>query len=244
MFVYIEDKPCAVVIYDGFRDGRTASSPLHSHRYAEVHFTTRAEALILTQEGEYRSCEGTLTVIPAGTQHALRVGDKSAVHRAFLIDFPVQHVMQAQISRPLLSEMERTLSAPNESGELYSMLTLICQRVLRCGCSLRRVDDRELLIDEFFANRYHEHLTLADLAAELNLCTKQTARLVERYMGEPFSKVLTRCRISAARALMDSDPSLSLYEISQTVGYDSYSGFWKAFKKEESSRDTIESAPL
>ena len=232
LFVYIEDKPRAVVIHDGFESGATVSSPLHSHRYAEVHLTSRAEAEIYTSDGEYRSREGTVTVIPAGRSHSLRVEGSDTVHRAFLIDYPVQRIMQAQISKPLLAEIERVATAHGD-GELYSMLTLICQRVLRTGCAMRHVEDRELLIHEFFANRYHGRISLADLAAELNLCTKQTARLVERYMGASFSKALMHYRVSAAKALIKSNPTLTLSAIAQAVGYDSYSGFWKAFKEIE-----------
>ena len=93
------------------------------------------------------------------------------------------------------------------------------------------VAKREFIIYEFFENRYNEDVTVFDLARELNLSEKQTSRLVEMYIGVGFSKALTNYRLNAAKQLLTSDKSLTMSTVAELVGYRSYSGFWKAFKK-------------
>jgi AraC-like DNA-binding protein len=150
-----------------------------------------------------------------------------------MINYPVSEILQKHFLPEFLSELDRvihTVERPADVSEIAAYLSFICTSFVKPRVELENVCNREFLIHEFFADRYNQIVTLSDLAAELSLSEKQTARLVEKYMGASFSKVLTSYRINAAKLLMQSDRSMTMTEIAAAVGYSSYSGFWKAFK--------------
>ena len=76
-------------------------------------------------------------------------------------------------------------------------------------------------------------ITLSDLAQVLGLSTKQAGRLLMHYTGRTFRGELTRCRMEAARRMMAETNAPPLTVIAERVGYQSYSGFWKAFRGEK-----------
>ena len=115
-------------------------------------------------------------------------------------------------------------------NRIHPYLSFLCNGIVETKVELLTVTNREFIIHEFFENRYSEDVTVLDLARELNLSKKQTARLVKKYMGTGFSVALTRYRLDAAKQLLICDESLSMADVAELVGYRSYSGFWKAFK--------------
>lgn len=87
----------------------------------------------------------------------------------------------------------------------------------------------KLKIDAFFNRNYMRSVTLDDLAREINYGKKQTARLFEKITGKTFNGCLLAWRMEIARMLICSTDK-SLEEIAAEVGYESYSGFFKAFR--------------
>ncbi|MBQ7386736.1 MAG: helix-turn-helix transcriptional regulator [Clostridia bacterium] len=232
-FINSGDERVEAFIYDDFFVSSGASSAFHSHKYAEVHFTECGECRIYTKDTELISGAGTVTVIPAGVMHRLVISDSGVRHKAFRINCRVEGAVQKHFSPELFAELGvkiREYPRTKNFTSVAAYLTFICKDFVGGKTELCRVSNEEFIISEFFANNYSRDATLSELAAELQLCTKQTARLVEKYMGASFSKTLVRYRINAAKLLLDSAPSLTLAEIAQLVGYRSYSGFWKAFR--------------
>ena len=66
---------------------------------------------------------------------------------------------------------------------------------------------------------------------------KQASRLIKKHMGATFSDVLSDYRLQAANRLLFGTPEMSLTEVAEFVGYRSYSGFWKAFKRYNKQQD-------
>ena len=77
---------------------------------------------------------------------------------------------------------------------------------------------------------YNKNITLDDLAKELMLSKKQAEREVQRTTGNTFTKELSKRRINAA-VILTQTTSLPLTKISTLVGYSSYCGFYKAYKR-------------
>ena len=96
------------------------------------------------------------------------------------------------------------------------------------------VKDYTLQIREFFSLNYHRNIRLSDLAAELFLSTMQTQRVVKKYTGRTFGENLLQQRMTVAENLMQTT-DMSMAEIAEYVGYNSYCGFWKAYKKFQSA---------
>lgn len=101
--------------------------------------------------------------------------------------------------------------------------------------SSRMINDREHLyaihIEDYIATNYKSaDVSLHTLADTLHLSDRQTERLCSKIFGASFSAMLARQRMTVAEALINENKH-SLSEISELVGYNSYTGFYKSYKK-------------
>jgi len=87
-----------------------------------------------------------------------------------------------------------------------------------------------IIIDEFFDNNYSKHVTINDLARELNYSAVHTNRLLHNYFGTTFSQRLAHIRLNAAKKLLKNS-SLSTNETAYKCGFSSIRGFELFFKK-------------
>lgn len=233
-YIYVRNEKIKAFVYDNFLEARSAVSPLHRHEYAEVHFTEQGNCLLVIENGEFASSAGSVTVIPAGVSHQLKNVDSSTFHMAFLIAYPVSAVIQTKVPVAFIKELGeqiRSYGVHRDFGRISPYLAFLCKDIGDFKNELHAVTNRAFLLHEFFATRYNEDVTLGDLARELNLSEKQASRLVEKHMGVGFAAALTAFRINAAKRLMELSSGLTLTEIAYMVGYKSYSGFWKAYRK-------------
>ena len=91
-------------------------------------------------------------------------------------------------------------------------------------------DTRTYIIEEYFNEHYMEKISLKDLSERLYLSEQQTNRMVQKIYGEHFNQRLIKVRIKSAMELL-LESQKTIIEISELVGYDSYVGFYQAFKK-------------
>ncbi|WP_176706601.1 AraC family transcriptional regulator [Paenibacillus hemerocallicola] len=91
-----------------------------------------------------------------------------------------------------------------------------------------RDDMRSSLIDAFF-DRYDEQLTIAELAKQLHLSTKQTGRVIEELYKTTFKQKLLDTRIEVAKDLLVRTP-LAVGDIAERVGYSLQRNFGQVFR--------------
>lgn len=222
-----------VYLSGGFFNVKNASSAFHRHGYTEVHITYSGSATVYTVKENIQMTDGSVTVIPAGMPHRLGMLVEDTKHLAFLIDYNVGKFMHYSVSREaieeLIAESEKLINGGRDSA-LPQCIAFICKEFMRADVNFTPIESREFKMREFFENNYNRTVSLSDLAEALGLSEKQTARTVQKYMGDSFEAVLVRYRLNAAQLLMQTDEKLTLTEISRMVGYNSYSGFWKAMK--------------
>lgn len=227
-----------VFLHDSFFTDDVSSSIFHYHSYAEVHFTISGECSIYTENQRLRSSEGVVTVIPRGLVHMFTTDSPSTIgHKAFLINSPIDKVIQKQVPKEELLKLNEELEEYKQSGDFGRAaisIAYLCKDILHPKIEITDVDNREFIINEFFANRYAENVTLSDLAEELGISTKQTSRLIKTYTGESYSQIIQRKRLEAVTLLLKTNANYPLKEIVSMVGYGSYSGFWKAYQKAKS----------
>ena len=231
-YINVGNRKLEAFIYDGFLDIKIGNSPLHKHKYTEVHFTGSGESRLTVGDQKYVMHAGAVMAIPQDTVHRLSVDDGS-FHMAFMINYPLSGVMERSVCPAFIGALKEELfkyKSHRDFSKIHPYLSIFLKDIVDAKVDLLTVTNREFIIHEFFENRYNEDVTILDLAKELNLSTKQTARLVERYIGSGFSAALTSYRLNAAKQLLISDRSLAMSDVAELVGYRSYSGFWKAFK--------------
>lgn len=86
-----------------------------------------------------------------------------------------------------------------------------------------------LTVEEAFLYNYRD-LTLEKLASLLNLSSRQTERLLQKYYNKSFMNKKTEARMSAAVNML-KETGKSISEISYEVGYSSVEHFSNAMKK-------------
>ncbi len=91
-------------------------------------------------------------------------------------------------------------------------------------------DTRVFMIEEYFNEYYMENISLKNLAERLYLSEKQTDKMIKRAFGEGFRQHLCRIRLHIAKNLL-KDTDMEIREIAESVGYQSYNGFYMVFKE-------------
>lgn len=218
----------------GFYMHRTGVSPIHKHYYTEVHLVFGGKITYTLGKKTVTVESGGILAIPPNTLHSCTIIDGSPRHSSFLIDAPLKNMRCLSLSPDTVKDfLDETVKAAdsNNFGIASGYLCMIYNTLFENDCvKAERLEDYSFIIEEFLKVNYSRNIRLADLAAELNLSEKHTERLVKKYTGNTFKQELAGIRIKTAQMLLAST-KMTMTEISEYVGYDSYSGFYKAYKK-------------
>lgn len=94
----------------------------------------------------------------------------------------------------------------------------------------RECDARADIIADYMEKNYMNNISLKSLSEVLHICEKHTSIFFKKSFNMYFKEYLAELRIDAAKKLiLNTDKSLS--EIAETVGYNSYNGFYGFFKR-------------
>ncbi len=224
-----------VFLQDGFYN-KTICGHFHKHYYAELHFFLGGNAVFAIDDKRLEIKSGTMLVIPPGTIHTSIQMDEAVCHKALQIDLPVSEfsvcLLDENILEAFLSEI-KNCSKTDDYTLISSFIALFCGYFYKpCKIKAKRVNNYEFIMYEFFSTRFHEDIHLCDLAKELHVSERQAERIVIKYTGRTFRKMLADTRIEMARLLLGTFDTLQ--KVSEQVGYRSYAGFWKAFRKYDS----------
>lgn len=234
MRITVNGRNIQIFMQDGFFHPTDKFQKIHRHQYSEIHLILRG--LVEYRLGKNIFCltAGDMLVIPPCSLHSCTSLESGSSRLAFQVDLPIPDPLVLHPGIPTITLLSDEISYYAEHGfsqRLEACLSLICCELPGCpACNPVTVHNREFLLEEYLSNNYHRDITLKDVADVLNLSEKQTARLIRKYKGTSFREALTGRRMEAADMLME-DPSLTLEEIASMVGYQSYSGFWKAYNK-------------
>lgn len=90
--------------------------------------------------------------------------------------------------------------------------------------------ERKRIIETYITDHILENEGLSGLAKQLFLSERQTHALIKQYFGKSYKNIIINQQMELADILL-RDSELSLTEIAHRLGYNSYSGFYNAFKK-------------
>jgi len=231
--VFVGNSEKKIFLKPGFYPRKGTLSPLHRHRYAEVHVVAKGEISYWIDHKKYCLEEGNVLLIPSQTYHNITDCNEDALSCAFGIEYDCKNVVMKYINMEIIRNLINEIQEIGEikiNAKIFSHLLLICSYLMDdLSVTTEDVTDNEYLISEFFSERYHENVQVSDLADELHLSEKQTQLLVKRHTGKTFKQELTEYRMKVANYLMNST-DMSMMDIANRVGFQTYSGFWKVFK--------------
>ncbi len=142
---------------------------------------------------------------------------------------------------PYLQQLTKEMyeKRPGFAANVRLLCTLILTELLRLlqvtGESIFPKEEfkyrgyEQTMIDEFFRHKYLCDVTIADLAKEFNLSTRQINRIMQKTFGMSFSQKLTEMRLMEALRQIKTTKD-SIEKISRASGFQSYSNFYSAFK--------------
>lgn len=223
-----------VFLQNGFYQHNAKLSPLHSHNYSEIHLVIRGTVRFFVGNKSYDIDAGNIIIIPPKVFHWVMADNEDSSRAAFQFEHPVTEFFYTKISQQILLELEKEIEyalKTNNYATVSPYLSIVCAKLTEDATETAiPISDYAFLIHEFFSNRYNQDVKLSDLAEELKLSEKQTQRLVKKHTGETFGNVLTKKRMALAQTLMETS-DFSKNDICERVGYQSYGGFSKAYKK-------------
>lgn len=221
----------------GFFNHREFYYPLHKHLFIETHIFLKGTAVIKCEEEDIILNEGDVLFIPPEMLHEYQLFSADSKRISFFIDCnnPSKKINKISLPKeilPLLCNEIQEYTLSGKDSKLKALLSYICCDILIIEKAKKAtpITNRELIIDDFFSQKYNLGVTLNDLAKELMLSPKQTEREVKRFTGNTFAKELSKRKLNAA-LILSQTTNLSLTQISELVGYSSYCGFYKAYKK-------------
>ena len=223
-----------VFLQDGFYKSITSSVRLHKHKYADIHIIMGVESEFTVGGEVLHLPKNTLILIPRDVYHFCENTEDGGRHIAFQIEYEAEecktYPIDALIAECLISEIEKQgVTGDHRKIALYLAL-IVSELDSDEPPSSPHASDYGFLIYEFFNQNYDKDASLSDLAKVLSLSERQAERLVLIHTGESFRDKLRSSRMAIAKQLL-KEGKMSLNEISQYVGYRSYSGFFKAMKK-------------
>jgi len=234
------DVPLNIFLPNGFFDFSAKLSHLHRHYYTEIHVIYEGEAVYKVGDAQYCLKKGDFFVIPPHKMHSCISITDNIQHSAFLIDKEVSSVTKGALPYSLIEAFDREINAVREHENYFSLMgyfSLIISQTLTdtrvFACEMR---DDSFVIDNYIEKHYADSPTLGELALRLRRSEKQAARLVQGHYGITFSELIIQKRMKTAD-LLKKTTNMTFKEISEYVGYSSYSGFYKAYTKFRQDND-------
>lgn len=209
------------------------TSPIHCHHYTEVHFLLSGNIEFQINGKQYKITSGNIFVIPEKLLHSCEFVSEDCRWLSLFLDCNITCPTLLKSNIQLLNEFleyAENLNT-NDYSKLAAFISLLCNDLFEDEMLVaEKTQDYALVIEDFFSVNYSNNVRLSDLADILHLSEKQTERLIMKYTGKTFKQKISHQRIKIAKILIKEN-KMSLKEIAEYVGYNSYSGFWKALKQ-------------
>ena len=218
---------------EGFFNFKPALSEFHIHKLTEIQIVVSGAVHYSSLDKTFIAHDTQMFVIPANCFHESTYLQKDTQLICFQIDYPVDTCeiisLSDNVAQLISKEIEKYVLS-GVSNKLPIYLSMVLSELIKEGTDpTTTVQNRSFLIHDFLTNNFSKSVSLTDLANLLCVSEKQTERLVKKYTGNTVREEIIRLRMEAAQQLINST-NLSLREIAEKVGYQSYSGFWKAYK--------------
>lgn len=140
-------------------------------------------------------------------------------------------------------QLPQLTDAPQDSHKRKNLLAfffiLLCQEAKAC-CRTEtlqhpitpggRYNQQYFLIEHYINTHYHQKTSTEDIAVILHVSRRQADRIVEQAFGKSYAALITERRMSIAEVLLKKT-DLPCAQIAEKVGYNSYPGFFLAFKR-------------
>ena len=253
--IRIESCLFTVTIDYNFFSTTTAQTKIHCHAAYELHFVHTGRLIYRIDSEDVDIEPGHCCIICPNVYHSKTI---STDNQGYRLKMTFDEGTAAILSRALPWQNGHCLLAVSPSifrflqsiaveytsmnwgkdERLHAHLTLMIMELF--GNTIRAAtantpvstpveDDYATKIDDFFALRYREDVTLSDLAAALFISERQVSRILQSNYGMSFKNKLVEMRINAAKEQLLSSTD-SVTQIAQSLGYGNPRYFTRMFR--------------
>lgn len=221
------------MLLDGFYDLSAPSKVFHKHNYTEIHIIANGPAHYQVNNEKFVLNVDNTLIVPADHWHNIVQYDDTIRHVAFCVDYAVTdtsvHSLDSSLIDLFFDAIQKCKNTDNYCEVTAYISIILCEIFPNMKISAKPIIEPAFIIDYFLSHNYNRPVTLNELAHKLHLSEKQTGRLVYKHTGLPFKQAVISYRMSVAKQLQKTT-NMSLAEIAEAVGYDSYNGFLKIYK--------------
>lgn len=231
--ILLGNEICSVFLQKGFYKEHAGKSPLHKHYHTEIQFALDGAATYVTQTGKYELKSCCALAVPANTYHYTKTISPGTKRAVIFVDKELKEEKFLTFSEELITTFFKEINLAintNNYFKLQCMIPLLCSEFFNCKIKPSNNIDYSFLIEDFFTLNYSTDVRLQDLASHLNTSEKHASRLLYQCTGHNFSDEITQRRMEIAEIMLTSG-EFSKQKIAELVGYNSYSGFYKAYEK-------------
>lgn len=251
-------------IFDDHVFTYSVTSSMHAHSLYEIVYVLSDQAVIEFEQCQVTLTTGDAAIVAPGVYHKINSAGNNLVHISFQLringaDSRV-YAMLNKInffnvlnlpSKSYLSILKTISEKGNsvfftDSLRIKASLTLLFADILEndflqipvsMDNALSEQDMRRKKILGYVNKKYNKSPSIKDLSKILFLSEKQTQKQVLALTGKRFSYLVQEKRIVCAKALIREN-RMTLDAVSKAVGYETYYGFAKAFKRFEAVSPT------
>lgn len=212
---------------------RMSVTPPHCHRLGEIHIILSGAANYTINGEDHILQAGDAIYIPQKVFHGAKCREEDTFFLTISLRNHLKHLHSYHFSPALLAGFNEAIAYSIETEELSPLMPYF--QLLIGGIlpipepTIRENQDFDGMLFRYLDTNYNENITLASLAKIVGLSPKQVQRIIQNETGNTFLEELTARRMQAARYL-EENTNMSATEIAHYVGYNSYSGYWKARK--------------
>lgn len=206
----------------------------HKHALCEVHVVVKGSLCFDLNGKKYEVAACQAILIPANRHHSSSVIKSPAREFSFYLDGDITNCTIALYSNEVFKGILRCVQDCQIRNDVTPMIPCFVRFVLDLALKGRANSVAPVkpiyYIREYINANYRQNISLQELAQHLKLTTKQVHRIMVAETGHSLTQEILFTRMQAAEFLIQNT-NQSLAEIARSVGYQTYTGFWKARKQ-------------
>ncbi len=213
---------------------------MHEHNYPEIHLVLNGNLTVATKNSQYFVERESAVIMPAGFYHSVSTNNPDAKWFAFSINTPCVKISQKSFPDNFLTSFFTMLDSNTNGENSHSIINylMFISNELTDAKMYSHIPNRDYMeeIHNFLSTNYAKKLHISDVAAALHISETHAQRIIKKCTGKYFGGLVRSHRMLVADMLAKKS-KMTMQDIATTVGYSSYSGFWKAYLKYEKEKN-------
>lgn len=229
----VDKTPCDVYLSHIPAPQIICNIAMHRHTVCEVHLVLKGKVCFNVEGKNYEVDAGQAFLIPPKAYHSSISMLTNSREYVFSLNANVTGCRRVQYTHEVFTGMHRAIKDCQRLNDIAPMIPwffrLVFDLVLEGHFEHFGCIEPMYLIREYINEKFNQDASLEELAQLLGISTKQVQRIILNKTGHSFTQEVVAKRMRVAERLL-SQGNMTNTEVARAVGYQTYTGFWKARK--------------